>query len=150
MIGDSASVFSQYPIAMSVINIRNRLALRCQIHYVLQRCYVAVHAEYSVCDDENSPKVVRVLQLLLQIIHVFVFVDAPRSFRHPTAIYYASMVQLITDYQVPLINQGEDRPGVGGVARLERDRSLRAAIISQNLLQFQVQVHRPSNNSKRT
>src|SRR5205809_6930114 len=114
MIGDSASVFSQYPIAMSVINIRNRLALRCQIHYILQRRYVAVHAEYSVRDDENSPKMVRVLQLLLQVIHVFVFVDAPRSFRHSTAFYYSSLVQLIIDYDLPLIYYGEDRPRFRG------------------------------------
>src|SRR5438034_8945480 len=107
MIGDSASVFSQYPIAMSVINIRNRLAPRCQIHYILQRRYVAVHAEYSVRDDENSPKMLRVLQLLHQVTHVFGDVGAARSFRDPTASHSTSMVQLTTDHHLPLITYAD-------------------------------------------
>src|SRR6267143_2706628 len=102
---------------MSIVNVRYGLILRRQVDDVFEGGDVSIHAEDSVGNDEDSPETVSILQLLFQVAHVFVFVDSSLGLGHSTAVDDASVVELVANDQVSLINQREDRPGVRRVAR---------------------------------
>src|SRR2546422_621353 len=107
---------------MSIVNVRYGLIPRRQIDDVFERRDVSIHAEDSVGNNEDSPETISILQLLFQVSHIFVLVDSPLSLGHSRAVNNASVIELVANDQVPLINKRKDRPRVRGVTRLKRDR----------------------------
>src|SRR5437660_672218 len=84
------------------------------------------------------------------IAHVFVLVDSSLGLGHSTAVDDASVVELVTDDQVPLIHQGEDCSRVRSIPRLKRDRRFSSPIAGENLLELQMNVHGARDNSYRS
>jgi len=78
----------------------------------------------------------RILKLLFQIAHVLVLVDPSLSLGHSTAVDDASVVELVADDQVSLINKRKDRARVRCVTRLKRDRRFSPSIVGENFLQL--------------
>src|SRR5437867_2918307 len=104
VVRNSSTVLSEDPVSMSVVNIDNRLVLFRELHDVLQRRDVAVHAEDSVSDHKDSSKLFRVCKLFFQVIHATMLVDTSLCPSQAAAINDAAMVELIADDEVSLIN----------------------------------------------
>src|SRR6267143_1538621 len=134
---------------MGIVDVSYGLILRRQVDDVFEGGDVSIHAEDSVGNDEDSPETVSILQLLFQVAHVFVLVDSPLGLGHSTAVDDASVIELVADDEVPLVNKRKDGPGVGGVARLKRDRCFGPSIVCENLLKLQMNVHSARDNSYR-
>src|SRR3990172_8178735 len=88
---------------MCVVYVCHGTVLSSQFNDPICRCYVAVHAEDTVSDDKD----VRVAFLLgigehfLQVFWVAMLVDGSVGFTQPYAVNYASMIELIADYEIP-------------------------------------------------
>src|SRR6266699_1187498 len=77
-------------------------------------------------------------------------VDSPLGLGHSTAVDDASVIELITDDQIPLIHQGEDCSRVRSITRLKRDRRFSPSIVGENLLELQVNIHGAGDDSYRS
>src|SRR6266704_4763782 len=61
VVRDSPSVLAQDSITMSIVNVRDGLVLRGQVDDVFEGGDVAIHAEDSVGNDEDSPETISIL-----------------------------------------------------------------------------------------
>src|SRR5712692_5390391 len=77
------------------------------------------------------------------------FVDPALRLGHTTAVDDASVIELVADDQVSLINKRKNRARVRCVTRLKRDRRFSPSIIGENLLELQVNIHGPGDDSYR-
>src|SRR6266702_677370 len=62
----------------------------------------------------------------------------------------ASVVELVADDEIPLINKRKDRARVSSITRLKRDRRFSPTIVCENLLQLQMNIHSARDDSYRS
>ena len=109
----------------------------------------AVHGEHAVGRDQAHARVLRVLQRLLELVHVVVGVAQAPRLAQADAVDDAGVIQRVADDRVLLVEQRLEQAAVGVEARRVQDRVLRPEVGAQALLELAVHALRAADEAHR-
>ncbi|KAF1792231.1 hypothetical protein GQ600_13683 [Phytophthora cactorum] len=114
---------------------------------LLQRRDITVHAEDAIGGDESRAAVLRVLELLLQVLHVHVLEAMTLGLAEPDAVDDAGVVELIGEYGVFLVEHSLEETSIGVKARRVQDGVLSAVEGRDGVFQLLVDVLRAADEA---
>ncbi len=115
----------------------------------IELCKVAVHREDTVGCDQPVARVRGLLELRLELVHVAVRVSQPSRLAEPDPVDDRSVVELIGDDRVPLVEERLEQTAVRVEAGAEQNRVVGAEERGELLLELPVQRLRAADEADR-
>ena len=109
----------------------------------------AIHREHAVGRDQTHSGILRVLQGLLELIHVVVGIAQPASLAEANSIDDAGVVQGVADDGILIVQQRFKETAVGVEAGRIQNRVLHRQVGTQALLEFAVNALRSADEANR-
>src|SRR5439155_3741318 len=107
------------------------------------------HREHAVGRDELEARILRRLELALEVGHVVVRVPEPLRLREANAVDDARVIQRVADHGVLFREDRLEEPAIRIEARAIEDRVLGAEDARESPLQLLVDVLRPADEADR-